>query len=119
MECISRYCPDAIVQVCGKLPIGAAIGMNTQVEHERKETKKPGGAAPYGYQRIDGIIHLHPEESNIRKQVFELFLIHNRKLTVATILNEQGHRTRGGKEFSDTSIDRMLRDPIVRGQHKK
>lgn len=76
------------------------------------------GVAPYGYIKIKGGFALHPEEAFIRKLMFELFLIHKRKLTVAKILNGKGYRTRGGVKFSDGSLDRLLRDPIVKGHHR-
>ena len=79
---------------------------------------KTGGAAPYGYQRTRVGFKPHPDESPIRKLIFELFLKHKKKLTVANILNQKGYRTRTGAQFSDSSISRFLSDPIVKGHHK-
>jgi len=89
--------------------------INASVETRAKMGKVMGGI-PYGYQRKgkDGI-ELHPEESIVRKKMFELYLQHQRYGTVATILNEEGYRTKRGKKFSDVAIKRLLKDPITKG----
>lgn len=85
----------------------------------RAELGKPlGGAAPFGYKWESKELVLDPEEAPIRKLVHELFLKHKRKRTVAEILNKQGYRTRRGGKFSDTSVGRMLRDPIAKGMRR-
>lgn len=80
--------------------------------------KSLGGEAPYGYKWEHKELVLDPEEAPIRKLIHELFSQQKRKRTVAEILNQQGYRTRRGEKFSDTSIDRMLRDPIAKGMRR-
>ncbi|WP_417198205.1 recombinase family protein [Bizionia sp.] len=89
--------------------------INSSVETRAKMGKVMGGI-PYGYQRKgkDGI-ELHPEESVVRKKMYELYVQHQRYGTVARILNEEGHRTKRGKKFSDVAIKRLLKDPITKG----
>ncbi|UPT68010.1 MAG: recombinase family protein [Sphingobacteriales bacterium JAD_PAG50586_3] len=55
------------------------------------------------------------KEAPIRKMMFELFLVHKRKMKVATVLNEKGYRTRKGEPFNPTMIRRCLEDPIAKG----
>jgi site-specific DNA recombinase len=83
-----------------------------------KMGKPTGGAAPYGYRWESKELVIDSQEAPIRKLMFELFREHKRKKTVAKILNEKGYRTRKGAQFSDTTIDRLLRDPIVIGKRR-
>ena len=89
--------------------------INSSVETRAKLGKVMGGI-PYGYKRKgkDGI-ELHSEESVVRRKMYELYLQHQRYGTVAKILNEEGHRTKRGKKFSDMAIKRLLKDPITKG----
>ena len=82
---------------------------------EASKTKTSGGVAPFGYRWRNGRLVVDETEAPVRRLIYELFLKHRRKQTVAKLLNELGYRTRNKALFSDTTIDRLLRDSTAKG----
>ena len=76
---------------------------------------KKTGPTSYGYERRNGKLVAHPHEAPIRRRMFELFAKHQRKKTVAEILNAEGAMTRNGAQFTGQTIGRLLEDESVIG----
>lgn len=73
------------------------------------------GPPSFGFLRRDGKLVANPAEAPVREHIFKLFLEHQRKKTVAMILNAKGHRTRSGAEFNGTTIGRLLTEEAAKG----
>lgn len=76
------------------------------------------GQAPYGFRWQSGRLHVHAEEAAIRRKAFELFLKLRSMGAVARALNESGHKTRQGSDWSDVQARRILECPSAIGQYE-
>ncbi len=88
------------------VPIRAKLGKST------------GGQAPFGYSWKNNQLKVNYDEAIIVRKMFDIFSDNHRKKTTARLLNEAGHRTRKGANFSDATIDRLLRNPTMKGLHR-
>ncbi len=50
----------------------------------------------------------------MRKLIYEIYRKERHKRRVAIILNQQGYRTRTGKPFTDTTVERLIRDSTAK-----
>jgi site-specific DNA recombinase len=90
-------------RVAASIPIRAQLG------------KPLSGHSPYGFRWVDKKFVVDENEAPVLKLMFDLFLKHKRKKTVADELNQMGYRTRAGALFSGTAIRRALLDTAAKG----
>lgn len=94
----------------------------------RKKGKWIGGCVPLGYD-LDKENHkliVNPQEAEIVRELFGLYLKERSLLTVTKIANAKGHRTkirklaegkqRGGVKFSHTSVEKILMNAHYAGK---
>lgn len=85
------------------------------LERRFLEGKKLGGFAPYGYKIENGKYIVHPDESRVVKQIFDLYKNHGMN-KIAKILNSQNKKTRSGSYWQDFQIHYILTNPIYMGK---
>ena len=90
-------------RVQASIPIRAKLG------------KPISGNSSFGYQWVDKQFVINDKEAPTLKLMFELFLKHQRKKTVADELNRMGYRTSKGNEFTGTTVRRILNDTAAKG----
>lgn len=82
----------------------------------RAKLGKPlSGSAPFGYLWKNKEFVIDERNAPIRKLIYEIFQRTKRKQSTANELNKLGYRTNTGKEFSHTTIGRLLRDTSAKG----
>ncbi|WP_199141627.1 recombinase family protein [Pedobacter sp. ASV12] len=83
----------------------------------RANLGKPlGGPAIFGYSWQNRKFVINEAEAPIRKLIYDIFLRTRGKKTTADELNRLGYRTRRGALFSDTTVDRLLKDTTAKGE---
>ncbi|GAB3910144.1 recombinase family protein [Mucilaginibacter boryungensis] len=93
-----------------------ASRVQASVPIRAKMGKPLGGAASYGYRWENKTLVIDEAEAPIRRKLYELFIVHQRKKATAKALNDLGYRTRNGSPFSDTTVHRLLRDSAAKGE---
>jgi DNA invertase Pin-like site-specific DNA recombinase len=84
-----------------------------------KEGYWTGGNPPYGYRNhpeISNMLEVIPHEAEIVKRVYRMYTSDGYgMLKIAGMLNEEGKKTKTGKEWKSDSIRKILRNTIYKG----
>jgi len=96
------------------------------LEHRAKEGLWNGGYPPLDYDLNKGQLVVNPKEAEIVRTIFQKYLEFASYHKIAEYLNSKGYKTkefksrrgkkRGGREFIDTYIQRVLKNPVYIGK---
>lgn len=95
-----------------------------RLEAGRLATIKSGnhiGIPPYGYRRIQPAPKVHtleiiPEEAEIVRLIYKLYLEGHGARYISTKLNSMGMLSAKGNEWAETTIRRILKNPVYSGK---
>ena len=78
-----------------------------------------GGRIPYGYDfdKKEKVFSLNPVENKIYNLILDLYEQYQSVLYVTRYLNDQGFRTRSGKEWTTTAIYKILTNVFYTGDY--
>lgn len=79
-----------------------------------------GGRIPFGYQynKLTKEFAPDPQESKIVKRIYELYEREQSLIYVCRYLNENGIFNRSGKEWTPTTISKILKNPFYIGHYR-
>lgn len=89
------------------------------------EGKYISSIAPYGYKRVKlpdekgYSLEIHPEESEVVKKVFSLFLSNAGTQIIANYLNDRAVPTRHGGPWTCSTVTNMLTNPVYMGKIRR
>lgn len=76
---------------------------------------KPWNGAMLGYRNVNGTLTVIPEEAELVKRIFDMYLSGMGIQSIANTLNREGVPTRLGVKFKYTGIHKMLRNEAYAG----
>ncbi len=101
--------------------VNTSIRVSIAMEQMARKGHWTGGTPPYGYRPSPGKnspvpIEIDPEEANVIQKMFGWYLDEELgTVRIAARLNQEGFRARSGKQWSDWSVRRMMKNPILSG----
>lgn len=95
-----------------QLSKGIQIGMR-QAQRDGKWTSQP----PYGYDRVEGYLQVNAEESEIVKQIFKWYVDDGFSFyKISSLLNEQNIKSKMGKKWGESTVRKLVDNPIYIGK---
>ena len=112
---------DFMISLYGSLAQSESESISENVKWGKRQSAKEG-KVPFdctkflGYRKNEnGLIEIVPEEAELVKSIFKLFLDGKTYGDIAKILNEQGIPTKGGKKWYSHSIKSILENVKYKG----
>jgi len=72
-------------------------------------------ASPYGYDYVDGILHVKQEEARVVGLIFRRYLEGKGIAKICQELNRDGYRTKTGRAWASQTIANILSNPVYCG----
>jgi site-specific DNA recombinase len=82
-----------------------------------EEGKNPGFKPPYGY-RLDagvGVFAIEPAEAAVVKRIYDMYRRGSGMISITYKLNGEGIRFRDGKLWNESTVKKMLQNPLYCG----
>lgn len=100
--------------------VNTRIRVSHVMRQMAKQGKWTGGRPPYGFRLSEsrkGLpLEINEEEAVVIREMCRLYLEEGMgSKRIAAVLNERGVRTREGKLWTDSSVRRVLQNPIICG----
>lgn len=89
------------------------------------EGKYISSIAPYGYQRVKlpnekgFTLEPHPQEAEVIKKIFDMYLHHAGTKIIANYLNDSGIPTRHGDLWTYSTISNIVTNPVYMGKIRR
>ncbi|HLN64352.1 MAG TPA: recombinase family protein [Symbiobacteriaceae bacterium] len=80
-----------------------------------EEGRNPGFRAPYGYSSADGRFAVEPAEAAVVQRIFAMYRQGAGVIAIAHRLNEEGQRFRQGRLWHESTVKKLLANPIYCG----
>jgi site-specific DNA recombinase len=99
-----------------------------KIHAARKKGRYTGGTPPLGYDldRLNHRLVVNPQEAEMVRELYTLYITHNSLLEVVKAVNARGwtrkswltarETRRGGREFDKVYLQRLLTNPLYLGQ---
>jgi len=95
------------------------------MERLARQGKRLGGRPSFGYQVVNGKLAIHPEQAEIVKDIFRMYLSGGKQAAIARHLNAQGVIHPLGLDgegvnrlWHEATISKLLRDTVYAGTFK-
>lgn len=74
-----------------------------------------GAQMPYGYTSVNKKLTIHPEQAEVVKEMFRLYIDGKGTGKICTILNHKDIKSQSGMKWRDVVVNRILHNPIYKG----